>query len=269
MNPHIPCVSCLAPCCFRHIVAVTGYDAWRISTRLRLPMEEFLIFGHVPGEERVSFRLRPGGEGYILALAKKRGKAKAQNRPCSFLVQLPGGFNRCGIYEHRPLACQIYPFAVRNGVVLMKPDHLCPPRGWNLAEIDHDEVRVRVLRFTMEYDTYAFVVRTWNRFVDAGSPDHSLHVRAYLAYLSNAYAALERTRGAIPADAWSGILRQWAEASARGEDPLTTEVDDSLPRGLDPWTDWIGGVRQALGGLLTVAAPQTASGGHPAVATHP
>lgn len=43
--------------------------------------------------------------------------------------------NLCGIYEERPLVCQIYPMEINPFISISKENKLCPPESWESGEI--------------------------------------------------------------------------------------------------------------------------------------
>ena len=137
--------ACCGACCRSYIVNLCGYDVWLISTRQRLSPDQFVVPWPHPEPRDDGFRLDHQGPSYGLAL-DKRGRFHAK-APCIFLLELGGGSGRCGIYAHRPLACQAYPMQISSELVVSTYDNaLCPPNSWSLAEGDRAAWRARLQR---------------------------------------------------------------------------------------------------------------------------
>ena len=119
-----PCASC-GLCCHTYIVPLSGADLHRIVRSLDLAPGDVSIAWREtdPGQDR--FRLEPDGQLYSLALEKRTWSR--QQSPCVFLMRLPGGQDRCGIYGLRPAACRAYPMLNVRGAVALRDDPLCPP----------------------------------------------------------------------------------------------------------------------------------------------
>jgi Fe-S-cluster containining protein len=147
--PHNPCHTCGA-CCRSYAVPVCGYDLWRISTYQRLRPQEYVVAARQKDVTPEGFRLEREGPTYFLVL-DKQGKL-VPNNPCIFLVRLGGNHDRCGIYTHRPVVCQVYPMTVRNQVILQREDALCPPNAWPEAMLQHPAWRAALQRQRMHFD---------------------------------------------------------------------------------------------------------------------
>jgi Fe-S-cluster containining protein len=177
-------------------VPLCGYDVWRISVTQRLPPEDFVVPIDQDEPRSDSFRLAAAGPPTALML-DKQGQLKV-NHPCVFLVRLPGGHDRCGIYPDRPVVCQAYPMVLAPNGVALRDAPLCPPDSWSDDELGKRSWRLAVLRVTMQFDLYAEVVARWNLHVDAAGASRQFALADYLSYLVNVYdrlAALDRELG--------------------------------------------------------------------------
>jgi Fe-S-cluster containining protein len=125
-RPH-PCATCGA-CCRSYLVPVCGYDVWLISRRLHLDPARFVVAWQEEEPSVDGFRTEPDGPLYSLVLDKRRWSRGGS--ACVFLLRLPGGHDRCGIYEHRPVSCRAYPMVLLRGAVALGDDPLCPPGAW-------------------------------------------------------------------------------------------------------------------------------------------
>src|SRR4051794_16971621 len=122
-----PCAECPAYCCRLTVAPLSGYDMWRIARGLEYPSDRFVAFRTARRADSHSYYLERSGPAYYITLDKV-GEGAA--RRCTFLLELPGGAARCGIYGLRPTVCRTYP-AVMHGVEIEKrTDVLCPDGSW-------------------------------------------------------------------------------------------------------------------------------------------
>lgn len=249
-----PCAACTRRCCADYTVSVTGYDAWLIGTRLRLPLASFLVAFPVGDDNERGFRLEAGGPRYEIALDKVGGFRRGS--PCVFWVDLENGRGRCGIYAVRPFVCQTYPAYQDGDVVVLRDDVLCPSGSWSLGGIDLPVFRRRLFAFRMEQDIHAYVVARWNRGLAPSGAART--VEDFYAYLMNVYARLERVR-----EAWEvgdGSARRFAEAWGRRDaaspNPLFADV---ASRQVEGWGPFLAGLRHAVDPEESVPAPIAAS----------
>lgn len=73
--------------------------------------------------ERRSLRVRCGGTHAYVAITF----AVYNIATCRYLT----ADKRCGIYEHRPLVCRIYPIEINPHIQLRRDFKDCPPETWN------------------------------------------------------------------------------------------------------------------------------------------
>jgi Fe-S-cluster containining protein len=177
-----PCDTC-GVCCRSYLVPLCGRDVWAISRHLHLPPSSFAIAWQEEEPSVDGFRLERDGPLFSLVL-DKRSWARDRS-PCVFLIRLPGGRDRCGIYEHRPVSCRAYPMLLVEQAVRLRDDPLCPPGAWPADEPDRPGWREALDSAHREFDVYQVVVSVWNQRVRAG--DESYELDDYYAYLLDAY----------------------------------------------------------------------------------
>lgn len=122
------CLGCSGYCCTVYIVPLVEYDVWRIVQGQRLAPLLFVqreLFKNTGMPTDTGFLLRASGPTYGLSL--RHTPARANERPCVFLIHLRGGVYRCGIYADRPLVCQTYPMSLYANNLVARGDALCPP----------------------------------------------------------------------------------------------------------------------------------------------
>jgi Fe-S-cluster containining protein len=224
-----PCASC-GVCCRTYVVPVCGYDVWRISRGLQLDPSSFLVAWQEEEPGTDGFRLEPDGPRFTL-VRDKRSWAR-QRSACVFLMSLPGGQARCGIYGQRPVACRSYPMLLVNGGVVLRDDLMCPPGAWSTADVRDPAWRDALQQAAMQYDVYQVIVNHWNGRVLRREIGLGLGFADYYQYVLTAYDALAATLGADEA-----TLRErastWRVAGAGPVDEL-------------PWQRHLDKVREVL-----------------------
>jgi Fe-S-cluster containining protein len=238
-------------------VPVCGHDIWLITREQRLSPEQFTVAHPLPGPHAEGFRLADDGRFFALAL-DKRGPFQLK-RPCVFLVSLPGGHERCGIYSHRPVACRAYPMVMRDDAIAFRERPLCPPDAWPDGEPSRPRWREAVGELRMRFDTYAEVVARWNARV-AATPGHRFTLGEYFGYLLSVYAQIAALDDQLGTDALARLRSTWravpgganglAELRRRAEEyPWLAYLERvaAIVAGFYPW------VPSAGGGPLTLA----------------
>jgi len=190
-----PCDRCDGRCCHAYLVRVTGYDAWVISSALRLPMEAFLSYLPEPEGSGGGFMLDRSGATHGLALGQRPGERETA---CIFLRTLPDGRGRCSIYLHRPLVCRAFPAAFDGGRVAVREELVCPPGSWETSAMALPVWRRQLLAVEMERAVDRLVVSRWNEQVRAGPADAIWPIREHFAFLAEAYGRIARPRGTTP-----------------------------------------------------------------------
>lgn len=223
-----PCDGCDGRCCHAYLVRVTGYDAWVISSALRLPMEAFLSYLPSPEGSGAGFMLDRSGVTHGLALGQRPGERETA---CVFLRTLPDGRGRCSIYPHRPLVCRAFPAALQGDGVAVREELVCPPGSWEPSAMALPAWRRRVLAVEMERAADRLVVSRWNERVQAGPGDAVWPIREYFAFLAEAYGRVAplldpmRRRGTAPG-AWGRVGAPAAGSPRRRE--ILDRVRDAL-----------------------------------------
>ncbi|HEU5317665.1 MAG TPA: YkgJ family cysteine cluster protein [Chloroflexota bacterium] len=249
-----PCATC-GECCRNYIVSVCGYDVWQICARERLSPERFLIVCPQDEPRRDSFFLQHGGQAYGLMLDKK-GPLKAK-RPCVFLMQLGGGHDRCGIYDHRPVVCQAYPMGLTQGDVTRREGVLCPADAWTAGEVRRPAWRRALQRQRLCFDVYRQVVLRWNARV-SHHPGARFAIPEYFTYLLNVYDGLARLDGDVGPDAMSRVEASWGVWPDAARAAAATGALSTPPLRIEsaPWLSYLHRVKEILDRFYPGVAPQ-------------
>jgi len=225
-TPPDPCATC-GLCCRVYVVPLVGRDVWRISTRQRLAPEEFVVVYPNPPGAIDGFRLAPDGPLYAMALAKKGRYAR--HRACVFLLELGGGYSRCGIYADRPDACRVYPMVSWKGMAVQRTDAACPPGAWTSAALRDPSWRDRLQRMDMDMDIYNEVVARWNARVARLPAGTGLPLAEFFSYLLNVYdglAALERT---LDEETLARVVASWSTLPTAADLAAAEHEPDRFP----------------------------------------
>lgn len=216
-----PCAACTLGCCHRYNVNISGYDAWVIANGLQLPPEQFLSVIVETSLTEDSIMLDRSGISHQLVLAKR--PTLQENQPCMFLIELPNGSGRCGIYHLRPQICRTYPAYLRSGVVGRRGDVLCPDDAWRDGILDDPNWYEQLASQFVEADIYELVVARWNFYVLQTPQPEVISLAGFYSYLLEFYARLERLRAHLPAADWAAMCRVWDTCFDDGVSPLLTE----------------------------------------------
>ena len=177
-----PCDTC-GVCCRSYLVPLCGHDVWSISRYLHLPPSKFAIAWQEEEPSVDGFRLERDGPLFSLVLDKRSWSR--ERSPCVFLMRLPGGRDRCGVYDHRPASCRAYPMLLVDRMVRLRDDPLCPPGAWPADEPSKPAWREAVEQAHRHFDVYQVVLSVWNQRVRADEASRSLD--DYYDYLLGAY----------------------------------------------------------------------------------
>jgi Fe-S-cluster containining protein len=233
-------------------VPVFGEDVWRLCRVQRLSPEQFVLIYPEKDPRPEAFQLEHGGQRYSLALDKK-GKY-ALKKPCIFLVELPGGHARCGVYDQRPVVCTTYPMSLWSGVVTQRRETLCPPDSWGLAELSRSHWQVSLRRLCLQLDVFSEVVTRWNARV-AVHPRHQFALPEFFSYLLNVYDRLDEVRQSLGQDAMAAVEATWPTfPRQRFDEP----ADFAAHQGA-PWFDYYVRARQAIDSIYPHVPPQPPS----------
>ena len=177
-----PCDTC-GVCCRSYLVPLCGHDVWELSRHLHMPPSGFAIAWQEEEPSVDGFRLERDGPLFSLVLDKRSWSR--DRSPCVFLMRLPGGRDRCGVYDHRPASCRAYPMLLVDRQVRMRDDPLCPPDAWPDDEPTKPAWREAVEEAHRRFDVYQVVLSVWNQRVRADERSRTLE--EYFDYLMAAY----------------------------------------------------------------------------------
>ena len=235
------CDRCDGRCCYNYTVLVTGYDAWLIASAQRLALEQFLVQTAETKRTAAGFAIDHTDATYAIALSRREGPT--ERTPCIFLMQLPGGHGRCGIYPHRPAACRVFPAELQKGSVAIREDAVCPPGSWNIAAMDLPAWRMSLLRAHLEWAIYYLVVKRWNEAVAASPSGAVCSPLQYYAYLMNVYHGMEPARREVDETHMNAIVTGWA-SSQRMPDGIP--ADESAGAAMPPWRRYLDRIEAAV-----------------------
>jgi Fe-S-cluster containining protein len=191
-----PCASCHTHCCFDYTVTITGYDAWRIATALRVAVDAFAVALEAKEPVADAFRLDGGERRLVLAL-RRRGPDDEHARACTFWLPL-GPAGRCGIHPQRPDVCRVYPAYLRDGNVQLRPDAKCPAAAWNLADMDLPWWREQLEHHRRHAEAYRSLVERWNERMEAVPEGRPVPLEAYYRYLMDFYDRADSEAAIVP-----------------------------------------------------------------------
>jgi Fe-S-cluster containining protein len=255
-----PCLACPGHCCSQNLINLCGYDVWVIATGLSVEPTSFLAFAQLEVDSPYHFRLDGSEKAYCLALNMKEWnhphltspiegegfspEVPDGSRRCIFLMELPSGQTRCGIYGLRPIACRAYPLVLTENGAEVKPWAMCPESGHTLNQRDGAFWQAELERHDMEFSIYALVVETWNGKGKDQPAIRELNFRPFLAFLMEAYGRLEPARRAVPEESWPRIWNRWRRFTAEGLNPLLARAGD--PEADESWHRWLHEIRKAV-----------------------
>jgi len=155
------CATCTGACCRTYLVPVTVADVRSLVQATALYPQEFLALGDarpgVPG-----FLLDPTGTPQMLLLDRRQSTGA-----CTFLIELPDGQGRCGVYPDRPLGCRTFPAVLRHGTAAVREDVLCGPSAWNVATMNLPALRHNLIAQHADWAAHERVAAAWNAGVDS------------------------------------------------------------------------------------------------------
>jgi Fe-S-cluster containining protein len=244
-----PCATCTYKCCHHYTVTVTGYDAWLIANGMGLAPEQFLVALRQPTPNPRGFALDNSGQTFDIALDK--APADTPERPCVFLIELPGGGGRCGIYPLRPYVCQTYPAYLLDGAVARREDVLCPTEAWRDGALRAPIWRERLARMQVEFDIYALAVARWNYHVRQTPQPGQISLMGYFAYLLHFYDRLQPARDGLGPAGWQAMAAAWTACCRAEGSPLTA------PRAsMAPWAAGVAAIHEVAAGFFPHDRPR-------------
>ena len=183
-----PCENCHAGCCRSFAIPLSGADIIRLETGLGLTFWEFACRWADP-EGIIAQKYAPHlffedepDTPFVIALLHDKSDYFDGTTRCRFLDEgapdreNPLGVSKCGIYEHRPAACRVFPTKFSDtselAVIHDVPERtrgdgepvydLCP-RQWEPGDLDpvqpiHD---LLIARYEMQF--FSQIAELWNK----------------------------------------------------------------------------------------------------------
>jgi Fe-S-cluster containining protein len=181
-----PCEGCHAGCCRAYAVPLTGRDIFRIVTELKLPFWNFVCrwadpLGAIARDIAPHFYFDDNPQTpYVICLLQNESRLFPGTRKCRFLDESSaaeashGVMGRCSIYEHRPVACRVFParldelgeLAVHEvpespGELQHAAYELCP-RPWSVSDLDSQAARQNLRECAEEMELFHSIGSRWN-----------------------------------------------------------------------------------------------------------
>lgn len=190
------CLSCHGPCCFEYTVPISGFDLWRLAHNLGVPWASLVELDFHKIALYDGFRLDRGPKHYFFKLKRRESGA------CQLLVEIDGGYRRCGVHALRPGPCRRFPLVPSDG-----PDGVefaehadCPAPQAAIYRGALAELRHLVDEPEADRALYHRVLARWDlvpRFVPVETP---LTVDQFYGWVSRVYQAIEPLREGARAD---------------------------------------------------------------------
>ena len=175
-----PCEDCQSGCCRSFAVPLTLGDIARISHGTGLGFWDFVArwedhSGAIARGQAPHFHFQDEPQTpFVIGLKHIASQTFAHATKCRFLMEAADGAC-CGVYEHRPLACRIFPAtAAPNGDLTIAPIpafgrpgadpayRLCS-RAWTEADIDWSEKQHEFERARDEMNLMHVIADRWNQ----------------------------------------------------------------------------------------------------------
>jgi Fe-S-cluster containining protein len=234
-------------CCSVYNVNILGRDVYRIARRRALPAGAFVTYVEQAEPDATGFRLVSGGPVYMLSLTKREEGATPAGWPCAFLLDLPHGVHRCGLYEERPLVCRTYPAAMYQGVIQLRREVVCPVAVYDIGKVDLRHWRAPLLENRVERDIHEAFIAAWNRLVEA-EPTKTFILDELLNYLMNFYSRTDELRP-LDQGRWEQVRAAWVRLLELHQSPLqlaeSVPPEATVPEDAALWT-LAAGLRAAL-----------------------
>lgn len=184
------CHDCNGACCRRYLVPVHGFDLHRLTRSQQLPVEAFARFSPTDPGSRGAFRLSRDDRSFRITLAHRDGGST-----CTFLLELPGGAGRCGVYPHRPDVCAVFPMEMSAGVPVVRDDVACPPGRWE--PLDSAVWAPALDRAELEWRIYETALERWDGWVRRRAAGDPADPAMLLAWLADLYTRLDPIRAEL------------------------------------------------------------------------
>jgi hypothetical protein len=183
------CASCHGPCCFEHVVPISGYDLWRLARGLGVPWEALADTGVHRVPLFAGFRLDRGPDHHFFQLRRRASGA------CQLLVELESGHRRCGAHGLRPGACRLYPLVPDRELGAALGEHaVCPDEPRAIYQGAAGELRALVDEDGADRQLDARARARWDVLARRVPVEAPLAVARYVEWTAHLYEAIERLR---------------------------------------------------------------------------
>jgi len=155
METENPCRKCMAGCCKKYSVCLTGHDVARlVKATYNLDWIDSIYAEDTNPEIARPFSLYENGkvERYLLCLRM------TEEDSCIFL----GKDNLCKVYETRPMICRIYPFNQRLSEKLEYKENIRCPIEWRLKGEEVEQFLEDIEQNKKELEEYGGLCNEWN-----------------------------------------------------------------------------------------------------------
>ena len=155
METENPCSKCMAGCCRKYSVCLTGYDVARLAKATdNLDWIDSIYAEDTDSGIARSFSLYEDSriEKYILCLRM------TDEENCIFL----GKDNLCKVYEARPMICRIYPFNQRISDKLNYKENIRCPVKWDIRGKEAEKFLGNIVRNKKELEEYGKLCEEWD-----------------------------------------------------------------------------------------------------------
>lgn len=148
------CLGCHGKCCTEFTVYLTHLDIRRLSSCLGLAPSSFIgLYEVVPRHEHPVINLSAG---------EVRIGLRRENGGCCLLEDREGAL-RCGVHEHTPMECRIYPYGLDiYGRLNHLANYMCPLDVHPKDEAESREIVKEIRQQKEELREYSEVVRRFN-----------------------------------------------------------------------------------------------------------
>lgn len=225
-----PCENCHAGCCRSFAIPLSGADIIRLETGLGLTFWEFACRWADP-EGIIAQKYAPHlyfedepDTPFVISLLHEKSDYFSGTTRCKFLdegapnEEAPLGVSNCGIYDHRPAACRVFPTRFSDTSELVEihdipertrgegePAYDLCPRQWEPADLDpvqpiHD---LLIARYEMQF--FSQIAELWNKRRGAWEsfPDflHLVYARRVTRQESTPMVCTQRVKAPEPVEA--------------------------------------------------------------------
>jgi Fe-S-cluster containining protein len=160
---------------------------------LALPRDVLRDVRRAPRRLRPLPPLRLDGQSPRRALSLRR----RESGTCGLLLELGGGYRRCGAHAFRPGACRAYPLVADHLAPLggaLAEHACCPVEGLDLYEAAIPEMLATLEDDRAEQALYLRVLERWEQLFAGRPPERAVPIGAFVDWLLGLYAAIQPLR---------------------------------------------------------------------------